>query len=150
MGALLSGADMLVGLGGMDRAGLMCTEKIVLDAQVWRWLVRIRDGIQVDPGTLGFDAIKRQGPAGLFMSDPHTAKYMRKELLIPQVTSHHEHSKQGHSFDDLFEYSKKRTKEILATHKPQLFTEEEAARVARVAEKHGVVLPNGKQIFEHQ
>jgi len=150
MGALLSGADMLVGLGGMDRAGMMCMEKIVLDAEVWRWLVRIRDGVQVDAGTLGFDAIKRQGPAGSFMSDPHTAKYMRKELLIPQFTSHHDAKRQGHSFDDLLEYSKKRTKEILATHKPQLFTEEEAARVGKVALKHGVVLKNGKHIFEHQ
>jgi trimethylamine--corrinoid protein Co-methyltransferase len=150
MAALLTGADMLVGLGGMDRAGMMCKEKIVLDAEVWRWLVRIRDGIQVDPDTLAFDAIKRQGPAGLFMSDPHTAKYMRKELLIPQVTGHHDPKRPGHSFDDLIEYSKKRTKEILATHKPQLFTAEEAARVEKVAQKHGVLLPNGKQIFEHQ
>ena len=54
------------------------------------------------------------------MSDPHTAKYMRKELLIPQITSHHDAKQQGYSFDDLFEYSKKKTKEILATHKPQL------------------------------
>ncbi len=150
MGALLTGADMLVGLGGMDRAGMLSAEKIVLDAEVWRWLVRIRDGIQVDPGTIGFDAVKRQGPAGLFMSDPHTAKYMRKELLIPQVTGHHDTKRKGHAFDDLLEFSKKRTKEILATHKPQLFTAEEAARVAKVAQKHGVLLQNGKQIFGHQ
>ncbi len=149
MSALLTGADMLVGLGGMDRAGMQCIEKIVLDAEIWSWLERIRSGFVVDSGTLGFDAIKRQGPAGLFMSDPHTAKYMRKELLIPQVTSHHEARSQDYSFDDLIEYSKKKTKEILATHKPQLFTEEEAKRVGSVAQKHGVLLKNGKQIFEH-
>ena len=150
MGALMTGADMMVGMGGMDRAGMICIQKIVLDAEVWRWLGRVRDGVQVDAGTLGFDAIKRQGPAGLFMSDPHTAKYMRKELLIPQITSHHDSKRQGYSFDDLLEYSKKRTKEILATHKPQLFTEDEAARVGKVAQKHGVLLKNGKQIFEHE
>jgi len=150
MSALLTGADMLVGLGGMDRAGMLSTEKIVFDAEIWRWLTRIRDGIQVDAGTLGFDAIKRQGPAGLFMSDPHTAKYLRKELLIPQITGHHDAKRQGYSFDDLVEYSKKRTKEILATHRPQLFTKEETARVGKVAEKHGVLLKNGKHIFEHE
>ncbi len=150
MAALLTGADMLVGLGGMDRAGMQCIEKIVLDSEVWRWLKRIKGGFEVDAGTLGFDAIKRQGPAGLFMSDPHTAKYMRKELMIPQVTSHHDIKRHDYSFDDLLEYSKKKTREILDTHKPELFTEEEAARVGKVATKHGVLLKNGKQIFEHQ
>jgi len=150
MGALLSGSDMLVGLGGMDRDGMVCLEKIVLDAEIWKWLVRVRNGIQVDAGTLGFDAIKRQGPAGLFMSDPHTVKYMRKELMIPQITGFHDPKRAGYSFDDLLEYSKKKTKEILATHKPKLLSADEAARVAAIAKKHGVVLPNGKQIFEHE
>ena len=150
MAALLTGSDMLVGLGGMDRDGMVCLEKIVMDAEIWKWLVRIRDGIQVDAGTLGFDAIKRQGPAGLFMSDPHTARYMRKDLLIPQFTSYHDAKQEGYSYDDLLEYSMKKTKEILATHKPQLFSVDEASRVAAVAKKYGVLLPDGKQIFEHE
>lgn len=149
MGAMLTGADMLVGLGGMDRAGMQCVEKIVLDAEVWRWLIRVREGIRVDAGTLAFDAIKRQGPAGLFMSDPHTAKYLRKELLIPQVTSYHDIKSQEHSFDDLIEHAKRKTKEILATHRPRLLTSDEAERVGKVALKHGVVLKDGRQIFEH-
>jgi len=150
MGALLSGSDMLVGLGGLDRDGMVCLEKIVLDAEIWRWLVRIRDGIQVDDGTLGFDAIKRHGPAGLFMSDPHTAKYMRKELLIPQITTFRDAKQEGYSFDDLLEHSRKRTKEILSTHKPQRFTDDEAARVGKVAEKYGVLLSDGRQVFQYR
>lgn len=147
--ALLTGSDMLVGLGGLDRAGVMSIEKVVMDAEIWRWLSRIRAGIQVDEGTLGFDAIKRQGPGGAFLSDPHTLKYLRKEFLIPQITSYHSPGRLDHFADDLVEHAKRRTKEILTTYKPPLLSKEVADRVGEVARKHGILLKDGKQIFEH-
>jgi trimethylamine--corrinoid protein Co-methyltransferase len=149
MASLLTGSDMLVGLGGLDRAGVMSIEKVVLDAEIWRWLGRIRDGINIDEGTLGFDAIKRQGPGGAFLSDPHTLKYLRKDFMIPQITGYYVAGRLDHSVDDLIEHAKKRTREILATHKPALLSKEAATRVGEVARKHGILLGNGKQIFEH-
>ena len=149
MAALLTGSDMLVGLGGLDRAGVMSIEKVVMDAEIWRWLSRIRAGIQVDEGTLGFDAIRRQGPGGVFLSDPHTLKYLRKEFMIPQITGYHSPGSIDHFADDLIEHAKKRTKEILTTHKSPLLSKEVAHRVGEVARKHGILLKNGKQIFEH-
>lgn len=149
MASMLVGSDIMVGLGGLDRAGMMSLEKVVMDCEVWRWLERIRSGIAVDEGTLGFDAIKRQGPSGVFLSDPHTLKFMRKDVMIPQITGYHVPGEPDYSRDDLAEYAKKKTKEILATHKPRLFSKEQAARVSKVAEKYGVLLKNGKQIFDH-
>jgi len=138
MGAMLVGSDMIVGLGGLDRDGMVSREKLVMDCEVWRWLARIRSGIAVNEETIAFDAIKRQGPAGVFLSDPHTLKYMRKDLMIPQITSYHKTGEPDHTRDDLIEYSKKRTKEILATHKPPVFDSETSKRVSKVAEKHGI------------
>ncbi len=89
MGASLVGADMMVGLGGLDRAGMVSAEKLVVDCEAWRWLERLRRGIEIDDATLGVDAIARQGPGGTFLSDPHTLRHMRKDLLVPQVTAHH-------------------------------------------------------------
>jgi len=149
MAGMLVGSDINVGLGGLDRAGMLSLEKVVMDCENWRWLERIRAGITVDDGTMGLDAIKRQGPSGVFLSDPHTLRYMRKEIMIPQITGYHAPGKPDYSRDDLVEYAKKRTKEILATHKPPLLSKEEAARVAKVAEKYHILLKNGKQIFEH-
>lgn len=149
MASALAGADMMVGLGGLDRAAMICPEKLVMDCELWRWVKRLRAGITVDDSTLGFDAIKRQGPGGLFLSDPHTLKHMRKELLIPQVTSHHSAGEPDYSIDELIEYARKRTKDILSTHKPPLLDRETAERVGEVAKKYGIVLPDGKQIFPH-
>jgi trimethylamine--corrinoid protein Co-methyltransferase len=128
---------------------MLSLEKVVMDCENWRWLERIRAGITVDEGTMGMDAIRRQGPSGVFLSDPHTLKYMRKEIMIPQITGYHAPGEPDYSRDDLVEYAKKRTKEILATHKPPLLSKEQAARVGKVAEKYHVLLKNGKQIFEH-
>lgn len=148
MASMLAGSDIMVGLGGLDRAGMMSLEKVVMDCEVWRWLERLRAGITVDDATLGFDAIKRQGPGGTFLSDPHTLKFMRKDLLVPQVTGYHAGGTPDYRVDDLIEYSKRKTKEILKTHKPPLLSKDVAEKVGKVAEKYGILM-NGKQIFEH-
>lgn len=149
MSSMMTGADLMVGLGGLDRAGMMSLEKVVMDCEMWRWLKRMRAGIAVDESTIGFDAVKRQGPGGVFLSDPHTLKHMRKDLMIPQITGYHAPGEPDRSIDDLIEYSKRRTKEILSTHKPLLLPKEVADRVGKVAQKYGVLLKGGRQIFEH-
>jgi len=149
MASILTGSDLVVGLGGLDRSSMFCTEKLIMDAEMWRWLERLKAGVEVDGGTLALDAVKRQGPSGNFLSDPHTLKYMRKELMIPQVTGYHMPGEPDHSKDDLIEFAKKRTKEILSTYKPPLLSKDVAARVGKVTEKYGIVLPDGRQIFQH-
>jgi trimethylamine--corrinoid protein Co-methyltransferase len=149
MACMMTGADLMVGLGGLDRAGMMSLEKVVMDCELWRWLKRMRAGIVVNESTLGFDAIKRQGPGGVFLSDPHTLKHMRKDLMIPQITGYHARGEPDYSIDDLIEYSKRRTKEILKTHKPPLLSKDVADRVGKVAQRYGVLLGNGDQIFDH-
>jgi len=147
IGAMLVGADLVVGLGGLDRAGMMSKEKLVMDCEMWRWLERLRKGIDVSADTIGFDSIRRQGPGGIFLSDPHTLKHMRKDMMIPQVTGYHVPGEPDYSVDDLIEHANKRTKEILETHRPQPLSEEDAAKVGAIAEKYGVVLSDGRKLF---
>ena len=149
MASVLAGADLMVGMGGLDRDAMVSPEKLVLDCEVWRWMERLKQGVTVDAGTLGFDAMKRQGPGGTFLSDPHTLRFMRKELMIPQVTGYHVPGAPDYSVDDLLAYSKRRTKEILKTHKPPLLDKATAERVGEVAKKYGIVLRDGRQIFPH-
>jgi len=149
MASMLAGSDLMVGMGGLDRAGMMSFEKLVMDCEVWRWLERIRSGVTANAATIGLDAIRRQGPGGVFLSDPHTLKYMRTCLLVPQITGYHAPGEPDHARDDLLEYAKKRTKEILATHKPPLLSKPVGEKVAKIASRYGVLLENGKQIFEH-
>jgi trimethylamine--corrinoid protein Co-methyltransferase len=147
--SVLTGSDLMVGLGGLDRAGMMSLEKLVMDCEVWRWIERLRAGINIDDATIGLDAIKRQGPGGVFLSDPHTLKFMRKDMMIPQVTSYHLPGEPDYSVDELMEYAKKKTKEILSSYEPPLLEKDVADRVRKVAQKYGILLKDGKQIFEH-
>jgi len=149
MGAVLTGADLMVGLGNLDRAGMIGPEKLVMDCEAWRWLKRLRAGISVDRDLLAFEAIKRQGPGGTFLSDPHTLRYMRKDLMMPQVTAYHPGGEPDFGRDDMLEYAKKKVKEILSTYKPPLLSKEIADKVGAVAKKYGIVKPDGSQIFEH-
>jgi hypothetical protein len=74
---------------------------------------------------------------------------MRKDLMTPQVTGYHLPGEPDYSVDELIEYSKKKTKEILSTHKPQLLDKDVGDRVGKIAQKYGIVLKDRKQIFEH-
>jgi trimethylamine--corrinoid protein Co-methyltransferase len=147
--ALLMGTDMMVGLGGLDRAGMMSKEKLVMDCEVWRWLRRLRRGIDITDETLGLDAIARQGPGGTFLSDIHTARCMRKELMIPQVTAYHVKREPDRTEDELVAFAIERTKELLSTHKPPLLDADAAKKVGEVARRYGILLQDGSQIFEH-
>ncbi|HEX9907235.1 MAG TPA: trimethylamine methyltransferase family protein [Thermoplasmata archaeon] len=149
MASVLTGSDLMVGLGGLDRDGVFSAEKLVMDCEMWRWMERLRYGIDVDDNKLGLDAVKRQGPGGTFLSDPHTLQHMRKDLMIPQVTAHRASGELDQSHDDLREFARKRTKDLLATHKPELLGKEVASKVAEIAKKWGVLHTNGSQIFRH-
>lgn len=147
---MLIGADMMVGLGGFDRSGIESLEKLVMDCEFWRWLKRLRAGFTVDEASLGLDAIKRQGPGGTFLSDPHTLKFMRKDLMIPQVTAYHSPGEHDYTKDDLVEHARAKVKEILKSHKPPLLDKDTAERVSKVAKKYRIVGKGGKDIFPHE
>jgi len=149
MASLLAGADLMVGLGGLDRSGMMSFEKLVMDCELLRWLRRMRAGIDVTADTLGYEAVKRQGPGGTFLSDPHTLRFMRKDLMIPQVTAYHAPGEPDHSRDDLVEHARRRVKEILAGHRPPLLDSVTADRVGAIAKRYGIVNTDGSQVFRH-
>ncbi len=150
MASLLTGSDLMVGLGGLDRAAMVSAEKLVMDCEAWRWLRRLRRGIDIDDETLGLEAVARQGPGGTFLSDPHTLRHMRKDLLIPQVTAYHPPAWSDQSKDEMVEFARGRVKEVMASHRPRLLDAQQAARVGEVAERYGILHKDGSQVFGHE
>jgi len=91
--AITALATALAGAGYIhDAAGLMefamtvSMEKYVVDNEILGMVMRAVRGIEVNEGTLAFDAIAVAGPGGNFVSRPHTRKYMRKEHYIPTIS----------------------------------------------------------------
>jgi trimethylamine--corrinoid protein Co-methyltransferase len=146
MASMLTGADLMVGLGGLDRAGMMSKEKLVMDCEMWRWLERLRAGIQIDEGAIGLEAIRRVGPGGTFLSDSHTLEFLRKDLQIPQATSYHASGEPNYSLDELIEYSKKRTNEILSTHRAPLLPNDIVNKIDGICKHYGIDAKDGTPI----
>lgn len=147
MAAALAGSDLVVGLGGLDRAAMMSAEKLVMDCEAWRWLKRLRQGVAIDEERLGLDAIRRQGPGGTFLSDPHTLRHMRKDLLVPQVTAYHPMGQPDPTRDEMVGYARARVKEILSKHRPEPLEPQAAERVGEICRRHGIVHKDGSLIF---
>lgn len=92
-------ADLMVGIYSDDPepvVSLACTgslntnlclslEQAVIDHELFGCLNRLLAGIRADEDALGFDAIKRVGPSGEFLSDEHTLRHARTEWWFPRL-----------------------------------------------------------------
>jgi trimethylamine--corrinoid protein Co-methyltransferase len=83
--ALMGGAD-LFNMGGL-LGGLMAFDfaKAVIDSEIAMNLKHLRKGIPYEEKDFCLDLIRKLGPAGNYMDQPHTAKNMRKVTLYPSI-----------------------------------------------------------------
>jgi trimethylamine--corrinoid protein Co-methyltransferase len=61
-------------------------DKLVIDNEIIGMVMRAVEGIKVDDTTLAFDALKKAGPGGHFVSSRHTRRYMRSEQFHPKLS----------------------------------------------------------------
>ena len=73
-----SGSDLVLHAAGWLEGGLTASfEKFVLDVEVLKMFERLREGVVVDAEHLAYDAIRDEGPAGMFLASPHTLEHYR-------------------------------------------------------------------------
>ena len=83
----LSGANYIHDAAGlMEFAMVASYEKYIIDNEIIGMVLRVLRGIEVTPETIAADLIKRVGPAGNFLREPHTIKHMRSEFFFPQLS----------------------------------------------------------------
>ena len=73
--SVLAGADMLSGAGLLDGSRTLSYPHLVMEAEVYRIVARLAEGIAVDAETLALDAIRRVGPGGTYLADSHTRRH---------------------------------------------------------------------------
>ncbi|MHC4558412.1 MAG: trimethylamine methyltransferase family protein [Planctomycetota bacterium] len=80
---VLAGADTFghCGICGTDHAGSLSW--LLMDHELMEYVKRIARGFDVNSDTLATEIVHTVGPAGNFMSEPHTVENFRRELFLP-------------------------------------------------------------------
>jgi trimethylamine--corrinoid protein Co-methyltransferase len=75
--AAASGSDMLLGLGLINGSRIFSHEQLLLDAEIYSIVRATLKGIPVTDEDLALEAIAAVGPAGDYLTSPHTRRHMR-------------------------------------------------------------------------
>jgi trimethylamine---corrinoid protein Co-methyltransferase len=82
---VLAGTDMLNMGGLLDALKVFDFAKAVIDDEIGLMLKRLKRGIPFSEEELGLQVIAQTGPGGSFMMNPHTARRMKSEALLPRL-----------------------------------------------------------------
>lgn len=139
----LAGADQVVGIGGFDRSGCESLEQIVMDCELWRNIIRAWTGVKVDKDTMAFDAISRVGPGGYFMTDIHTLKHFKSEILLPKIAMRP--AVPGSKEEPIRLAAREEVKRILKEHKPVPLDKSVKQEIREILKEHDTEL-HGKSM----
>jgi len=78
----MGGTDMCCGIGSLDNAKGMSLEQTVIDTYVWENVRRHMTVFEISKETAALDVIKQVGHGNTFLSNIHTAKNFRKEIIL--------------------------------------------------------------------
>lgn len=76
----VTGSNVIYGMGMLEMGMTMSYEDLLIDQEIVRMIRRVLQGIVVNKDTIALDVIKKVGPAGNYLGERHTMKYMRSEL----------------------------------------------------------------------
>lgn len=77
----MSGSDMQGGIGSLDNAKGMALEQEVIDAYVWENVRRQMTQFEISEATGAVDVIRQVGHGNTFLSNIHTARNFKKEVV---------------------------------------------------------------------
>jgi trimethylamine--corrinoid protein Co-methyltransferase len=113
--SVLTGTDLVTGLGSLDDAKGTALEQLVIDSYLWEEMKGgfIRN-ISIDERTAALDVVKQVGQGNSFLTHPHTAKNFRKELFF--FNDEHYDWWASTTSDSMVPEAKKIVKKLLKEH----------------------------------
>lgn len=132
----LTGSNIIYGMGMLEMGMTMSYEQLLIDQEIVRMIRRVLQGIPVNKETIALDVIQKVGPAGNYLSERHTLKYMRQELsttkLINRRMRDHWMNEGG---KDMARRANDQAIEILENYKPIPLPEEAAKKIRAIVEE---------------
>ena len=115
--ASISMSDMLLGVGLLHGSRIWSYEQMMMDCEIFDIVIRILQGIEVNPGTLALDTIQAVGPHGNFLTQKHTLKNMR-QIWVPKYMDRRPYEVWQEKGDGPRDWAKDRALEIYNSHQP--------------------------------
>jgi len=81
--AVRNGLHLMPGLGAMGGWNIGSLEKLVLDAEIAEFTKRLIRPLEFSEESLAVEVIKKVGPRGSYIAEPHTFTNFRKEFYNP-------------------------------------------------------------------
>lgn len=111
-------SDMLLGLGLLNGSRIFSYEQLLMDAEIFSIVRATLRGIPVTDETLALDAIRAAGPAGDYLTLPHTRARMR-DLWRPRFMDRRPYGQFEEAGDTARDWAREKAREILRTHRPE-------------------------------
>ncbi|MFH2132395.1 MAG: trimethylamine methyltransferase family protein [bacterium] len=130
------GTSLVHDVGYLESGLTYSFEYLVLCNEFIGQIRRMMTGIVVDPEHLALDAIRRVGPGGTYLTDPHTMTHFRCNW-VPDLTDRRTRKmweKQGEQ--SMGRKAIKRVRHILADWQPQMLAPELLAKLRAVCDLH--------------
>jgi trimethylamine--corrinoid protein Co-methyltransferase len=130
MAGLLAGMDMM-NMGGLVEAlKTFDFAKAVIDDEIAQMLKRAKRGLEFSEENLAIDVIKKIGPGGSFIVEPHTIKRMKTAGLLTKLSDRDTRTQwEKKGAQDIHARAMARVREILAKPSSTLFFPEVEDRI---------------------
>ena len=127
---LLAGMDMF-NMGGLIEAlKTFDYAKAVIDAEIAVMLKRVKRGLEFSEENLALDVIRKVGPGGSFIVEPHTVKRMKTAALLTKLSDRDTRTQwEKKGAPDIQTRAMARVREILSKQSSTVFSEDVEARI---------------------
>ena len=132
----LTGSNVIYGMGMLELGMTMSYEQLLIDAEIVRMIRRILQGIPVNKETIALDVIQKVGPAGNYLAERHTLKYMRQELSTTNLINRKMRDNwEAAGAKDMAQAANDKALEILKNYKPTPLPADVAKRIHDIVEE---------------
>lgn len=133
LASVLMDPDLLCGAGMLDGAQMLSLPKILIDCELFRQCLRVRDGMDVDAEHLMTDVIAEVGPGGHFLRARETRRHLRSgELYVPRLLLREPYDAWSLTCEDELDRAVADVERILAEHRPKPVSAAAPQRIAEI------------------
>jgi len=133
--AALIGSNLNHDVGYLDFGRTGSLEMMVIGDEVIDQVRRIMKGIPVDDATLAADVVAQAGPAGQFLTHPHTMQHLRSTQWRPRLFCRDGFDKwQAKGGTTLLQRARTKLDEIVANHQPVPIAAEKLAPIRKLVD----------------